>query len=105
MTHIVPINDLKEHTESPDCFCAPKWNREAESFVHNSLDGREYLERAIHADTPEESLKHYGRYQQIIWTSLKPTVASRLNAAAFARLFAAWQANGFNVVIETNKDA
>ena len=40
--HVIPINDLKEHKESIDCWCNP--NIEDEIVVHNSMDGREKYE-------------------------------------------------------------
>jgi hypothetical protein len=48
--HVIPINDDKEHTESSVCKCHPV----AETLesgdiliVHNSFDGREYVEKLI----------------------------------------------------------
>ena len=40
-THIVPMNDLKEHEMSCDCWCEPLFDQEGNIFVHNSFDGRE----------------------------------------------------------------
>jgi hypothetical protein len=45
--HILPLNDLKEHTESDDCGCKPRveYVGEGEKLViHNSYDGREFWE-------------------------------------------------------------
>ncbi|WP_226018428.1 hypothetical protein [Novosphingobium sp. FKTRR1] len=44
--HVVPLNDLREHTYSEACWCkpevhdAPDWSRPV--CVHNSMDRREY---------------------------------------------------------------
>ena len=41
--HVVPVGDLKEHDNSPDCWCRPWLDPCADGmlYVHNSLDGRE----------------------------------------------------------------
>ena len=49
--HVTPINDLREHIESLDCWCEPhsEWIDEDTGLpyaagplvVHNALDGRE----------------------------------------------------------------
>lgn len=43
--HVVPLGDLKEHEDSPDCWCEPVLAPEAEDlvYVHHSLDGRERM--------------------------------------------------------------
>jgi len=46
MTHILPVNDLKEHTENTTCECEPKiiiGNGEM-IVIHNSFDHREIIE-------------------------------------------------------------
>lgn len=45
--HVVPMGDLKEHTPTPDCWCYPTLDLEAEGmvYIHHSLDGRE---REVH---------------------------------------------------------
>jgi len=44
--HVIPIDDLKEHTEDSTCECSPKLIFEDGEmiFIHNSYDGRELLE-------------------------------------------------------------
>jgi len=42
--HIVPINDLREHELSPECWCRPVPDEEHDVWVHKSLDGREAFE-------------------------------------------------------------
>jgi len=51
--HVSPINDMKDHIESRDCWCDPKIvdvstiGEEAGSriiVVHNAMDGREIVE-------------------------------------------------------------
>ncbi len=43
--HVVPINDLREHVASKDCWCSPT---EDDGFpgvwVHHSMDNREQYE-------------------------------------------------------------
>ena len=59
MIHILPIDDLKEHTEGVDCQCNPEV-RYADGdgvlpepiCIHNSWDGREFIEQA------EQLIKH-----------------------------------------------
>ena len=49
MYNILPINDLKEHSENSTCECKPKviYENGEMIIVHNSYDGREYKERLI----------------------------------------------------------
>lgn len=44
--HVIPVNDLKEHIEHRHCECSPKIIQEIGSdvVVHNSYDGREFME-------------------------------------------------------------
>jgi len=59
--HVYPLNDLEEHNtdETPlfpnketgkycECKCLPReeWNNECLIIIHNSYDGREFLEQA-----------------------------------------------------------
>jgi len=45
--HVTPIRDLREHTETRECWCVPVLHDEGEGYVvvHNSADGRELIER------------------------------------------------------------
>lgn len=45
--HVLPENDLKPHDETRACWCQPSVRREGKGMivVHNSLDGRELVER------------------------------------------------------------
>lgn len=47
MINIVPVNDLKEHTEDNYCECNPNviFENEEMIVIHNSYDGREHVER------------------------------------------------------------
>lgn len=40
--HVVPINDLREHQESIECWCRPIIDGDV--VVHNSMDRREEYE-------------------------------------------------------------
>ena len=44
--HILPVNDIKEHTEESTCICCPQLKIENGEmiFVHNSFDRREEKE-------------------------------------------------------------
>ena len=42
--HVIPVNDLREHEASADCWCRPTPDEEHDIFVHHSLDGREAYE-------------------------------------------------------------
>lgn len=44
--HILPINDIKEHVESFDCWCDPVIKNDLPPYVvvHNSADRRELFE-------------------------------------------------------------
>ncbi len=50
--HIVPVNDLKEHDATMECWCQPTlddgedWGHE-KIFVHHSADGREAFETGL----------------------------------------------------------
>ena len=41
--HAIPLDDLREHKETPDCWCGP--DDEDGVWVHHSLDRRELFER------------------------------------------------------------
>lgn len=43
MFHVLPVNDLKEHIESRDCWCKPR--EDDGVIVHNSMDRREEYEQ------------------------------------------------------------
>ena len=45
--HIVPIDDLREHEESVDCWCQPELLDDVyldSVYLHPSMDGREAFE-------------------------------------------------------------
>lgn len=43
--HVIPLDDLKDHTEDMSCWCNPKTHIEDTSVViHNSMDRRELYE-------------------------------------------------------------
>lgn len=43
--HILPIDDLRDHEPSKDCWCHPTLDDETEEFyIHHSMDGRELYE-------------------------------------------------------------
>lgn len=43
--HVVPLNDLREHTASTDCWCNPTEDDEwPDVWVHHSMDKREEYE-------------------------------------------------------------
>jgi hypothetical protein len=45
--HVYPVGDLKPHitdTSKGDCWCNPEYDMEHDTYVHNSLDGREFYE-------------------------------------------------------------
>lgn len=49
MIHVTPTNDLKEHIEEgTQCWCNPELDYSGAEIIviHNSADGREYLEQA-----------------------------------------------------------
>ena len=41
--HVIPARDQKEHLLTPNCWCAPYIDLDAdcEVYVHNALDGRD----------------------------------------------------------------
>lgn len=43
--HSVPISDFYDHALSPKCACKPEL--EGSTVMHNSYDGREYVEALI----------------------------------------------------------
>ena len=43
-THVVPLNDLREHTEDATCWCNPRVDEELNLDTHNSADNREAFE-------------------------------------------------------------
>jgi len=43
--HVIPINDLREHDATKECWCKPAEDEEcAGVWIHNSMDGREKFE-------------------------------------------------------------
>lgn len=43
--HIMPMNDLRDHEESPDCWCRPTQDADEDNvYVHHSMDRREEYE-------------------------------------------------------------
>ena len=48
MINVTPTNDLKEHIDDTTCWCNPEVILENNEMIviHNSMDGREYLEEA-----------------------------------------------------------
>lgn len=44
--HVLPENDLKDHTQSDSCECGPKirYVDGGKLVVHNAYDGREVIE-------------------------------------------------------------
>jgi hypothetical protein len=50
MINIIPINDLKPHTENSSCACKPNilWQDEEMIVIHNSYDKRELTEVIKH---------------------------------------------------------
>ena len=40
--HVMPLNDLREHTEDTECWCDP--TDDGEIVVHHSADNREAFE-------------------------------------------------------------
>ncbi len=47
--HVIPLNDMREHEKSDMCWCEPTTKVVGDSggrvIVHNSMDGRELIER------------------------------------------------------------
>jgi hypothetical protein len=44
--HVVPLADLRDHEDSPACWCHPTEDEQASGiYVHHSMDGREAFER------------------------------------------------------------
>ena len=43
MTHVFPINDLREHVTAGDCWCRPEVGEDL-VVIHNSMDDRESYE-------------------------------------------------------------
>jgi hypothetical protein len=46
--HILPRNDIEEHSECGDCKCNPRIEKLSDRvlIIHNSFDGREAVELA-----------------------------------------------------------
>lgn len=41
-THVVPMNDLRDHDFAGECWCSPLKADGYEQWVHNSMDRREF---------------------------------------------------------------
>lgn len=44
MNNVYPINDLREHEMTPDCWCQPEVDEVYQVIIHNSADEREKFE-------------------------------------------------------------
>jgi hypothetical protein len=44
VTHIIPVEDIREHALRDDCWCEPRLDYEHWIATHNSADGREQFE-------------------------------------------------------------
>ncbi len=44
VTHIIPTEDIRDHTLRGDCWCDPRLDYENRIATHNSADGREQFE-------------------------------------------------------------
>lgn len=44
VTHVTPVNDIRPHTYSADCWCEPEINKLDHIVIHNSADQREAYE-------------------------------------------------------------
>lgn len=46
VSHVIPINDLREHLIDKDCWCHPEEDDDTDGqmYMHNSADGREKFE-------------------------------------------------------------
>lgn len=42
--HLAPIDDLRPHDLSGDCWCHPEQDEESGVWIHNSMDRREEYE-------------------------------------------------------------
>lgn len=43
--HIEPVEDLKEHILTKNCWCLPTIDEEYDLIIHNSMDRREEYEQ------------------------------------------------------------
>lgn len=43
--HVYPVNDLREHEMTKDCWCRPEIDQEHDLIIHNSMDERESYEQ------------------------------------------------------------
>lgn len=57
MINVIPINDLKEHSEDTTCKCKPKLILENGEMIliHNSYDGRELVGNLIDKDNIKDN--------------------------------------------------
>ena len=42
--HVVPLNDLREHIASQDCWCKPTEDDVDDVWIHHAMDKREEYE-------------------------------------------------------------
>jgi len=42
--HITPVDDLKEHIDTSECWCKPTKDEEEDLYIHHSMDQRELYE-------------------------------------------------------------
>lgn len=47
ISHIIPVDDLKDHLLDCKCWCVPSLDEEDWVATHNSADGREDFESGV----------------------------------------------------------
>lgn len=94
--HVIPSDDLREHTTESTCQCDPKLKmHEGEMvFVHQSYDGREYMERALGTENTDDSLAFFVGYTRHIasmtdWVG-EQWVADKIGQG-FANMYHHWR--------------
>lgn len=100
MTNVIPLNDLRPHEEGSGCWCRPRLNADS-VLVHNAIDGRDILEMAVEAVSPENSLAFFSRYAEWIWAVIEGGEVTdswrrERTRQAFCRLMAYWEKKGWS---------
>ena len=53
--HILPVNDLRDHEESENCWCRPRY--EDGVIIHNAMDQRELYETGERKPAQQEGTR------------------------------------------------
>lgn len=109
--HVMPRNDIKNHTQESTCSCQPTLKQHSGEmvFVHNSFDCREALEKALDTADSDVSMEWYLLYIEELYYMEKfgrvnkDWVKDKVKYASI-RMYEHWRKLDIQIVWEENKN-